>query len=140
MKPRLLVIDDEAAVVEMLSEVARTSGYEVRAVTHASAVPAAIEAFRPDVVLLDLVMPDVDGVELIGGALPADLHRAVVIVSALPQELIDAAVRLAEARGVRVVSSLRKPVRLARLREKLEQAKPQLAWAASGAALSPPPE
>jgi two-component system response regulator MtrA len=139
MKPRLLVVDDEAAVVEMLGEVGRTSGYDVRAVTHASAVQAAIEAFRPDVVLLDLMMPDIDGVELIGGALPPDPRRAVVIVSALPQELVDAAVRLGAARGVRVIGSLRKPVRLARLREKLEQAQPPL-QGASGAGVRPTPE
>ena len=138
MKPRLLVIDDDEDVVELLSEVARTSGYDVRSVTHAPAVAQVVESFRPDVVLLDLVMPDLDGMELVGGALAPDPRRAVIIVSALPQELIDAAARLGAARGVRVLGSLRKPVPLARLREKLEQAKPQTR--ASSASLSPPPE
>jgi CheY-like chemotaxis protein len=137
MKPRLLVVDDDAEVVELLSEVARTSGYDVRSVTHAPAVAGVVETFRPDVVLLDLVMPDLDGMELVGGALTPDPRRGVIIVSGLPQELIDAAVRLGAARGVHVLGSLRKPVPLSRLREKLEQAKPR--FRASTGCVSPPP-
>ena len=139
MRPRLLVVDDDADVVEMLSEIGRTSGYDVRSVTRAPAVAAAVEAFRPDVVLLDLVMPDLDGMELVGGALAPDPRRGVIIVSALPQELIDAAARLGAARGLCMLGSLRKPVRLSCLREKLEQAKPQ-ARMTSNVGVSPPLE
>ena len=134
MKPRLLVIDDEADIVELLTWIAETSGYDVRSVTRASAVAAVVEHFRPDVVLLDLVMPEVDGIELVGCARPPDPRRGVIIVSALPQELIDAAARLGAARGVRMLGSLRKPVPLSRLREKLEWAKPTVG---EGLSLSP---
>ncbi|MDO5662995.1 MAG: MtrAB system response regulator MtrA [Brachybacterium sp.] len=61
--PRILVVDDDAAIAEMVSIVLRGKGFDV--VTYADAV-SALDAFprvRPDVVLLDLMLPGMDGIE-----------------------------------------------------------------------------
>ena len=123
---RLLIVDDDPGMVELLRGIGETSGFEVRSVTAPAAVGRAVTCFRPDIVLLDLVMPDMDGIELVGGAIPPDDRRSVILLSGLPQELIDAAARLGRARGVRILGSLRKPIPMRVLRAELEKAKADL--------------
>jgi two-component system, OmpR family, response regulator len=60
---RLLVVDDEATILELLSGSLRLAGFDVvTATTGAGAVRAAASS-RPDLVLLDVMMPDGDGFE-----------------------------------------------------------------------------
>jgi len=123
---RLLIVDDDPAMVELLRGVGEASGFEVRAVTAPSAVGCTVASFRPDIVLLDLAMPDMDGIELVGHAIPPDDRRGVILLSGLPQDLIDAAARLGRARGVRMLGALRKPTPMRALRAELDKARADL--------------
>jgi two-component system, response regulator, stage 0 sporulation protein F len=79
---RLLAVDDEAPVLEVLSEYFSTQGY---AVETASTGPDALEAarrFRPDLVLLDIRMPGMDGVEVLKKLRELDPSLAVIMVTA----------------------------------------------------------
>jgi DNA-binding response OmpR family regulator len=61
---RILIVDDEEAIVEGLARLLRQDGYEpVAARTGADAL-VQIEAARPDLIVLDLMLPDLDGYEL----------------------------------------------------------------------------
>jgi DNA-binding response OmpR family regulator len=61
-KRRILVVDDEAGVTRMLKLfLEATQAYEVRTENHGSRAVAAVREFRPHLVLLDVVMPDMDG-------------------------------------------------------------------------------
>jgi DNA-binding response OmpR family regulator len=66
--PRLgtiLVIDDEPDVVEVISEYFAGAGYEVVGAAHGGDGLMLAEMHRPDVVLLDIMMPGIDGVEVL---------------------------------------------------------------------------
>src|SRR5690349_21968630 len=64
-RPRLLVVEDDPNIVELLSASLRFAGFEVSAATNgADAVASAREA-RPDLVVLDVMLPDLDGFEVI---------------------------------------------------------------------------
>jgi PAS domain S-box-containing protein len=61
---RILVVDDNEDVAESLAEILRTTGHEVRTAYRGLAALEAVEAFLPEVVLLDIGMPGMDGYEV----------------------------------------------------------------------------
>ena len=63
-RARVLVVDDDAALAEMLTLVLRNEGFASEIVTRGDAAMAAFRAFRPDVVLLDLMLPGKDGIDV----------------------------------------------------------------------------
>ena len=64
MKGRVLVVDDDLALAEMLGIVLRNEGLEVTHVADGSAAVAAFRESRPDVILLDVMLPGIDGLEV----------------------------------------------------------------------------
>ena len=60
--PKILVVDDEIGIRELLSEILRDEGHDVQLAEDAAAARAAREAGRPAMVLLDIWMPDTDGI------------------------------------------------------------------------------
>ncbi|MFG3252512.1 response regulator transcription factor [Streptomyces sp. NPDC048172] len=62
---RLLVVDDEPAIVDVLATSLRFLGYEVDEATDGRAALAAVRAHEHDLVLLDVMLPDVDGFEVV---------------------------------------------------------------------------
>jgi DNA-binding response OmpR family regulator len=64
MAKRILIADDEPNIVLSLEFLMQTSGYEVRAVSDGDEALAALPEFRPDLVLLDVMMPKRNGYEI----------------------------------------------------------------------------
>ena len=63
--PEILVVDDEPGIRELMREILEEEGYEVRSAENGTTARAALDAKIPDLVLLDLWMPDVDGITLL---------------------------------------------------------------------------
>jgi len=63
--PRILVVDDEPDIRELVSEILADEGYEVRTAENGEGARRAFAADVPDLVLLDIWMPDVDGITLL---------------------------------------------------------------------------
>jgi two-component system OmpR family response regulator len=61
---RVLVVDDEAPLAELLSMALRLEGWEVRAAGDGSSAVRTARDFRPDAVVLDIMLPDFDGLEV----------------------------------------------------------------------------
>jgi two-component system response regulator MtrA len=61
---KILVVDDEEPITAVLSELLGDEGYSVRAVTDSRKALEAFESFHPDLVILDVLMPSVDGISL----------------------------------------------------------------------------
>jgi CheY-like chemotaxis protein len=61
----ILVVDDEVGIRELLSEILIDEGYDVRLAENASAARKVRDELRPDLVLLDIWMPDTDGISLL---------------------------------------------------------------------------
>ncbi len=63
-KGRVLVVDDDAALAEMLTIVLRQEGFDTRMVTRGDEALDAFRDYKPDVVLLDLMLPGKDGIDV----------------------------------------------------------------------------
>ncbi|MCX4098385.1 response regulator transcription factor [Nocardia sp. alder85J] len=59
--PMVLIVDDECDFVELLSTALRFAGWEVCSAVNGTSALAAISAYSPDVVVLDVTLPDIDG-------------------------------------------------------------------------------
>ena len=63
-RARVLVVDDDASLSEMLVIVLRQEGFDSRMVSRGDLALAAFREYRPDVVLLDLMLPGLDGLDV----------------------------------------------------------------------------
>src|SRR3972149_10436173 len=61
--PRILVIDDEPSIVKLVSAYLKPEGYEVSTASDGTSGLKAARAFKPDVVILDIMLPGMDGLE-----------------------------------------------------------------------------
>ena len=61
---KILVVDDEPTVREVVARYLRRDGYDVRELDRGDLVEAAVAQFRPDLIVLDIGLPDIDGFEV----------------------------------------------------------------------------
>ena len=66
MTPRVLVVDDDTALAEMIGIVLRTEGFDPAFCADGTGALAAFRETKPDLVLLDLMLPGMDGIEVCG--------------------------------------------------------------------------
>lgn len=78
---RVLVVDDEALIRVMVREVLEHAGYYVATLDRPKRVRAAVSAHEPDLILLDLMMPEVGGLEALA-ALAGHTAAPVILMSA----------------------------------------------------------
>ena len=107
----ILVVDDEVGIRELLSEILRDEGYEVQLAENAERARSLRNQTRPDLVLLDIWMPDTDGITLLKEwANAGSLTMPVVMMSG--HGTIDSAV---EATRLGAYDFLEKPITLQKL-------------------------
>ena len=75
---RALVVDDEPALTDLLSMALRYEGWEVRTAADGAHAVTAARQFRPDVILLDVMLPDLDGLSVLR-RIRADNHDVPVV-------------------------------------------------------------
>ncbi|MFY7940693.1 MAG: response regulator [Burkholderiaceae bacterium] len=113
----ILVVDDELGIRALLSEILTDEGHSVDLAENAAQARAYRERVRPDLVLLDIWMPDVDGVTLLKEwSASSQLSMPVIMMSG--HGTIDTAV---EATKFGAVAFLEKPITLQKLLRAVEQ-------------------
>ena len=108
---QILVVDDEIGIRELLSEILRDEGYQVRLAENAGEARAFRSQTRPDLVLLDIWMPDTDGITLLKEWASAGLLTMPVVMMS-GHGTIDTAV---EATRMGAYDFLEKPIALQKL-------------------------
>lgn len=112
---RLLLIDDELSMARFIAHAAEECGYEAIITVTAESFRSQYLACDPDVVVLDLALPRSDGVELLRFLAEEKCRSLVLPISGFDQRVLEAAVRLGTALGLRMAGPLQKPVRLQQL-------------------------
>ena len=113
----ILVVDDELGIRDLLSEILNDEGHQVDLAENAAQARAARALARPDLVLLDIWMPDTDGVTLLKEWSSSGLLTMPVIMMS-GHATIDTAV---EATKIGAMAFLEKPITLQKLLKAVEQ-------------------
>ena len=114
---RILVVDDDPALRQTISIVLREQGYDVDAAESGHQMLEMLEAHCPDLVLLDVLMPQMDGFQLLERLKSDDRYAdvPVLMVSSLPAE--DATVKTL---GLGAADYIRKPFRVRELLARIQ--------------------
>lgn len=114
---RVLVVDDERIVARVLARVLQSAGHQVEACFDGSAALGHLDRSEFDVVLSDISMPGLDGIELLRAVRARDLDLPVVLITGAPS--MDSAINAVEYGALRY---LQKPVESAVLCQTIERA------------------
>ena len=118
MKPYILVVDDEPDIRRLVSEILEEEGYAVAVAKDGQSAREAVKTRIPNLVLLDIWMPDVDGITLLKEFIDEyQLHCPVIMMSG--HATVDAAV---EATRLGAQDFIEKPLSLSKLLVTIENA------------------
>jgi len=117
---RLLVVDDEADICETIAEIAESRGFEVASISDPNLVAEKLDAFTPDIIMLDLMMPGTDGVELLRLLVDRVKNAKICLMSGSDTRVLNSARRLGSAHGLDVIAAFEKPIDINLLRTTLD--------------------
>ncbi len=117
---RLLVVDDDPDITELVRDVAQEIGYVVEIANHFAGFKSAYEGQSMSAILLDLQMPDVDGVEYLRVLGEQKCEAEIVVMSGYDPRVLKAAVRLGREHGLSMQGALQKPMTVQALRDCLD--------------------
>jgi len=116
---RLLVVDDDQLVGETICRMARREEFEARFTCDPNRFLELVDGWLPDAVAIDLVMPEVDGVEVLRRLAKKRSSVGIILTSGVAHRVLDAARRSAHEHGLNILGVLPKPFRQADLSELL---------------------
>jgi DNA-binding NtrC family response regulator len=84
MKParrRVLIADDDLPLLDLLNDFLTSQGYEVAAVSRGTQVLDTVSSFKPDVIVVDMVLPDLSGAAVLAALRRSGLTMPVILIS-----------------------------------------------------------
>src|SRR5881409_3153999 len=118
-KGRILVVDDDASLAEMLTIVLRQEGFESRMVARGDEALEAFRTYRPDLVLLDLMLPGRDGIDVCKG-IRAESGVPIVMLTA-KSDTVDVVVGLESGADDYVAKPFKPKELVARIRARVRR-------------------
>ncbi|MFG1948879.1 response regulator transcription factor [Nonomuraea sp. NPDC048826] len=82
MEARLLIVEDDPNILELLAASLRFAGFDVSTAKSGADAVAAVHRQRPDLVVLDVMLPDLDGFEIVRRMRSGGMHTPVVFLTA----------------------------------------------------------
>jgi DNA-binding response OmpR family regulator len=109
---RVLAVDDDQDILDFIRRAAEAKGHQVELANSGASFMTAYSRMNPDVVIVDVVMPDVDGIELIRWLADIQSKARIIVISAdVTSRYAKMAALLAEAVGFGTVTVLARPFR-----------------------------
>jgi DNA-binding NtrC family response regulator len=121
MAKKLLVIDDQTGITKVVELIARQLGLNTRSLNSSSQATEEFIAFMPDVVMLDMIMPEKDGIDVLNEILLTGIPVKVILTSGFSDSYLRLAEGVAKFHANENVSILRKPFRREELIALLER-------------------
>ncbi len=121
---RLLILDDDPGVGQTIGLIASTAGFDVSVQEEPDRFFHLVQEWQPTHIALDLVMPRMDGVEVIAELARNGCSARIIITSGVGSRVLDAAARSAAEHGLNFLGVLAKPFRPANLLRLLNTEEP----------------
>ena len=111
MAKKLLVIDDQTGITKVVEMIARQLGLETQSLNSSGQATETFIAFKPDILMLDMIMPEKDGIDVLNEVLLTGMPVKVVLTSGFSESYLRLAEGVAKFHDNPNVSVLRKPFR-----------------------------
>jgi EAL domain-containing protein (putative c-di-GMP-specific phosphodiesterase class I) len=118
---RLLAIDDEKGLLAVVEAIGKDAGYDVVTTCDPNFFLQQTREWHPTLVLMDLQMPDVDGVELLRAMAAEKLTAPIVLMSGVDDKVLRTVGDLGTDLGLNMRGVLGKPIRMETFRRTLEE-------------------
>lgn len=108
---QVLLLDDDPFMLALLEDMLDDIGaFDVASANHARTALAMLRERQPDLLVCDLSMPDMDGIEFLRHVAEDGYGGTVVLLSGMESGVLKAAERLAMAQGLTILGACSKPV------------------------------
>lgn len=105
----LLVLDDTPDIAELIGELGRAAGFEPVVTTDIDAFNSAVERCSPDIIALDLQMPNTDGVEVLRQLATLGCKARILLISGVDEQTVHGAERLGRKLNLNMLGIQTKP-------------------------------
>lgn len=113
--PRFLIVDDEADFSRLVQDIAEGCGYATCAALDGRSAQDITSRFGPDVVMVDMVMPEADGIDYIRWLADRRFQGLLILTTGYDPRYLEMAEIIARSAGLPDVNVLMKPMRAAGL-------------------------
>ncbi|MFQ5472952.1 MAG: response regulator, partial [Dehalococcoidia bacterium] len=111
--------DDDPGFGKLVRRVAEQMGYDVKVVTRSREFPEAYKTMCPTDILVDVVMPDVDGIELMKWLAQEGCDARLTVITGYSTDYAKMTEKIGRASGLNLATSLTKPMTIEDLRNAL---------------------
>ncbi len=115
--PLILIVDDEPDICELIKDILKDEGYQATTAANGAEARISFAAQQPDVILLDIWMPDIDGISLLKEFKQLNANTTIIMMSG--HGTIETAI---EATRLGATDFIEKPVSIAKLLRSIESA------------------
>jgi len=121
MAKRLLIVDDQAGITKVVGLIATQLGLEFKALNSSANATEEFVEYRPDVLILDMIMPEKDGIDVLNEVLLSGIPTRIILTSGYSDAYLRLAQGVAQFHDNDQVTILKKPFRRQELVSLLRQ-------------------
>lgn len=118
-RPTVFIVDDELGILDVVSRGLENAGYVTTAFSSGREFERAVAREAPDLCIMDLSLPDLDGVAILSELAAQDYQGRILLISGHSQQLLRSVSRLAEDYHLNIIGCVRKPFTIKPLLEAL---------------------
>lgn len=121
---RVLIVDDDQGICDFIAEVVESAGYQATHANNSHEMIRVLEGGLPDLMIIDLIMPDRDGVECLEMMSRSEGFASlpILMMSGFDKTMLEIAQKLGSERGLNMIGVLSKPFSVSGLRDCIDQA------------------